>query len=349
MTASEPLVSVVTPVYNEQQHLAECIESVLSQTHRNWNYTIVDNCSTDSSLAIAQRYATADRRIRVVRNSHFLTSLQNCNAALRHVTEASSYCKVVLGDDWIYPECLERMVAVAEANPAVGIVSAYALEGERVTLTGLPYRTTVVSGLDACRQHLLARRYVFGTQTSVLYRAGLVRRRDPFFNESNAHADTEACFEICREADFGFVHQVLTFTRIRPQSLYARALAIETPIAFRLRLLVKYGPACLTPDELTSALNEHVKQYYRFLGKSLLVRRDREFWDFHRTSLMESGLGYSRARVAHGMLLTVADALLRPKDVVKKLTEDLSAHSGGAARATALSQGRENTEATQVD
>jgi cellulose synthase/poly-beta-1,6-N-acetylglucosamine synthase-like glycosyltransferase len=40
----QPLVSIVTPVYNEAQHLAECIESVLAQTYQNWDYTIIDNC-----------------------------------------------------------------------------------------------------------------------------------------------------------------------------------------------------------------------------------------------------------------------------------------------------------------
>jgi hypothetical protein len=37
----------------------------------------------------------------------------------------SRYCKIVPADDWLYPECLERMVAVANANPAVGVVSSY--------------------------------------------------------------------------------------------------------------------------------------------------------------------------------------------------------------------------------
>ena len=56
MTAGQPLVSVVTPVYNGAEYLVECIESVVNQTYANWEYVIVDNCSTDDTLAIARRY-----------------------------------------------------------------------------------------------------------------------------------------------------------------------------------------------------------------------------------------------------------------------------------------------------
>ena len=46
----EPLVSVVTPVYNGDKYLADCVESVLKQTYQNWEYVIVNNCSTDRTL-----------------------------------------------------------------------------------------------------------------------------------------------------------------------------------------------------------------------------------------------------------------------------------------------------------
>ena len=52
----DPLVSVVTPVYNGGKFLRECIESVLSQTYQNFEYIILNNSSTDDTLEIAEDY-----------------------------------------------------------------------------------------------------------------------------------------------------------------------------------------------------------------------------------------------------------------------------------------------------
>lgn len=319
-STSEPLVSIVTPVYNEEKYLAECVESVLAQTYSNWQYTIVDNCSKDSSAEIAKRYAAKDRRITVHRNTEFLAAVPNFNHALRLISPASKYCKMVLGDDWIYPECVERMVTVAENHPTVGLVSAYALEGQRVTLTGLPYETKVVDGREACRRHVLDRLHIFGTQTSVLYRADLVRARERFFSELIEHGDTEICFDLLKESDLGFVHQVLTFTRVRPGSMYAQLKAMDTEWGCGLQILLNHGSAFLKDDELQSALDDLLSQYYRFLGKSLMMRRDKEFWDYHRTQLASTAIGYRRARVAAGLLFSIASAVLNPGRALSSLT-----------------------------
>src|SRR5712692_376662 len=119
--ASQPLVSIVTPVYNGAQYLSECIESILAQTYTNWDYTIVNNCSTDGSLAIAQKYAASDPRIRVVSNDRFLRIIENHNHTIREISRDSKYCKFVFADDWLYPNCIEEMVGVAEKNPSAEV------------------------------------------------------------------------------------------------------------------------------------------------------------------------------------------------------------------------------------
>ena len=111
MTApgGSPLVSVVTPVFNGEAGLDECIESVLGQTYKNFEYVIVNNRSTDRTLEIAKCYAEKDPRIRIHDNDTFVEAVENHEIALRQISPESRYCKVVQADDWIFPECLERM------------------------------------------------------------------------------------------------------------------------------------------------------------------------------------------------------------------------------------------------
>ena len=64
----DKLVSIVLPSYNGSEYLSESIKSVIAQTYKNWELIIVDDCSTDNSLKIAQSYAMSDKRIRVIHN-----------------------------------------------------------------------------------------------------------------------------------------------------------------------------------------------------------------------------------------------------------------------------------------
>jgi hypothetical protein len=86
---SSPLVSVITPVYNGAEYLAECVESVLRQSYQNWEYIVLDNASTDDSHAIAVRYAEKDERIRVYRSSTLVSAAANTANSCTQTTGCS--------------------------------------------------------------------------------------------------------------------------------------------------------------------------------------------------------------------------------------------------------------------
>ncbi len=308
----DPLVSVVTPVYNGGKYLAECIESVLAQTYKNWEYVIVNNCSTDRSSEIAHDYAQNDARVRVQNNSQFLGAVQNHNHALRQIRPDSKYCKVVHADDWLFPECLARMVEVAEANPSVGIVGAYRLDGVWVTCDGLPYPSTVVQGHQICRASLLGGPYVFGSPTSLLIRCDLIRSRREYYNESQIHADMEACYEVLRNCDFGFVHQVLTYTRRHAEAASSFAQGLNTYVLANLTVLKKYGPAYLTSEEYEKRLKQMTEDYYRFLARSVFQVRGKGFWDFHKRGLKDLGDSLSFIKLMRAFSIEMLRVFLYP-------------------------------------
>lgn len=318
-SATYPLVSVVTPVYNGEPYLRQCIESVLAQTYPNWDYTIVNNCSTDRTRQIAEEYVRTDSRIRLHENVTFHRQIANFNVAVRQVAEHSKYCKMLLADDWLFPDCLTKMVALAEAHPTIAIVSAYGLSAGEVLETGLPYPSTFLPGRDVCRRRLLGGPSVFGTPTSLLYRADIVRSRQSFFNEFNIHADKEVCFDFLRYHDFGFVHQVLTFQRPSDHSLGSFSKELGTSLPGNLLVLLKYGPAFLTENEMAEQLTLQMRSYYDFLCEAVFRPYDPRLWDFHRKKLRELGMPLSYVRLARRIGVRLLDLLLNPKRAVEAL------------------------------
>ena len=180
------------------------------------------------------------------------------------------------------------MVALAEANPNVGVVSAYRLEETRVTLTGLPYSISVLPGRELCRSMLRGRPYpnLFGSPTSLLIRSDLVRNRDPFYNLDNPfQEDQAACYEILRESDFGFVHQVLTFTRRDDRSPFSSHVRLGARVPESINLLMKYGPVYLTKTEFQRKLAGLFASYCIFLLRNLPRVADPGFRAYHGPAL----------------------------------------------------------------
>lgn len=347
-SATGPLVGVFTPVYNGEKFLRACVESVLNQTYGRWEYVIVNNASIDGTRGIAEEYAARDPRIRVVSNPELVSSMRNHEIGFRSLAPESRYCKVVHADDWLFPECLERMVALAEAHPTVGVVGAYGLEMDRVVWDGLPYPSTVVPGREICRLYLMGGPFVFGSPTSVLFRADLVRGRRPFYRERYPlWADLDACLDVLRDSDFGFIHQVLTFTRTHQEAVSSVAHRLNTYVFGKLELLTRYGPVYLKPEEYQSELTSHMRGYRRFLGQSVFKRpRDREFWAYHLGGLREVGQPIGRLALTASAAAAVLEVGSYPLRAAGKILKPrLQAGRGSAG----LRRGRYPREEANAD
>jgi glycosyltransferase involved in cell wall biosynthesis len=316
---NQPFVSIVTPVYNGEKFLEECIASVLAQSYQNWEYIIVNNCSTDRSLDIAEHYAREDKRIRTCNNSDFLTSLQNFNHSLRQISQESKYCKIVHADDWIYPECIEKMVRLADTDPSVGIVGSYRLVNNKVESDGLPYSQSVFSGRDVGRMNLTRGPYTFGSPSALLIRADLIRARDKFYNEGHTGVDTEACLELLQTCDFGFIHQVLSFSRVHDQAITGINKSLCTSYPNFLYVFKKYGRAYLSTKEYEAELKSRMQAYYRFLGSQLSRLNDKHFWDFHIKGINNLGYSFSWLQVLIAAAYHVAYRLVDTKQNLKRV------------------------------
>ena len=319
---SVPLVSVVTPFYNTAEYLSECIESVLRQSYTNWEYILVNNCSTDGSERIVQSYV--DRfpdKIRLFHTSSFLSQMQNYNYALSLISSNSKYCKMVQADDWIFPECLRMMVEVAEAHPRVGIVAAYELEGDHASLNGLPYPSPEVPGYDICRLYFVKGIPLFGTPTSIMMRSDFVRLRNPSFYDEQYEpfADFFVCLEGLRTWNYGFVHQVLTYSRRDNESSLSRIRPYSFELFCRLAKIRAYGKYYLTADEFPGYLKHAEREYFFFLGTAALQGRDAGFWAFHRERLASIKYDLNFTFMSKWILIVLLDWAGNPKRTLEYL------------------------------
>ena len=319
---NEPLVSVLTPVYNGADFLAECIESVLKQTYKNFEYIIVNNCSKDRTLEIAQSYAKQDSRVRVHDNRDFVPVIANHNIAFNLMSKDAKYCKVVSGDDFIFPDCLRRMVEFGEAHPSAGIIGCYQLSGDHIRWQGFQYPKEVFSGAEICRRIFLGGNYEFGfgSPTSLLYRADLVRETLEFYPDPSPHSDTSACFASLRKSDFGFVYEVLSYERTHGETQSSASAQTNRYSSAYLNDVIRYGPAYLNPEELKKTVHDTLRDYHRFLAVSYFLQsRGEDFWKYHRGRLAELGYPLKRGTLLGAAIGTIVREMLNPVQAVGKV------------------------------
>ncbi len=318
MAMTPVLVSVVTPFYNTAEYLEECIQSVLAQSYSNFEYILLDNCSKDGSADIAEKYARMDNRIRFIKADTFVGQVPNYNRALRYISADSRFCKIVQADDWIYPDCLEKMVQVAMLSPKVGVVGSYSVYGDRLAHDGLPFRRDpVFDGREACRLYLSTHRGFLGSPTCVMFRSDLVRARETFFAEDHPCEDVAACLELLQEGDLGFVYQVLTFNRRDNEAFWTRIEPFKPILMHDVVLMHQFGPKVFPEAAYRKRLAEIEGNFYAWLGRACIEGRPREFWSYHFEGLQAVGLRADRARIAGAACKAALRIATNPRQTLK--------------------------------
>ena len=105
---SEPLVSVIVPVFNAQRTLHRCVNSIINQTYRNIEILLIDDESTDESGIIVDNYSKEDERIVVIHKENGgLSTARNCGLEKMH----GSWVAFVDADDWIEPDTIRTVIS----------------------------------------------------------------------------------------------------------------------------------------------------------------------------------------------------------------------------------------------
>ena len=119
--AHVPIITVLMPVFNGEKYLRQAIDSVLSQTLRDFEFWIIDDSSTDGTGKILESYQ--DRRIRIFRNDTNIGLAASLNEFMGHIQ--TKYIARMDSDDISLPKRFEKQVRFMEDSPDIGICGTW--------------------------------------------------------------------------------------------------------------------------------------------------------------------------------------------------------------------------------
>lgn len=175
----KPLVSIITPSYNASLYIDKTIESILSQSYKNWELLIIDDCSIDNSIDIVNNYTLKDSRIKLIQLN------QNSGAAVarnRGIEEANGrFIAFLDSDDSWHPEKLSKQVKfMLENNYAFAYTAYHKVNeyGEYLSKVNIPLKTQYNDLLKTCVIGCLTAMYDSHKLGKVYF--PLIRKRQDF-------------------------------------------------------------------------------------------------------------------------------------------------------------------------
>ncbi|MHA3083453.1 glycosyltransferase family 2 protein [Acinetobacter sp. ANC 5383] len=142
---SLPLISIGISFYNAEKYLADAIKSIIFQTYDNWELLLIDDGSTDNSLAIADQFSQQDARIKILSDGGNKGLAARLNQSIKLAT--GDYIARMDADDIMHPRRLEKQLTILQSNPDIDVLgtNAYVID-ETSLVFGQRYKE--LSGLE---------------------------------------------------------------------------------------------------------------------------------------------------------------------------------------------------------
>jgi glycosyltransferase involved in cell wall biosynthesis len=248
--ASLPLVSICVPSFNSARWILETLDSALRQTYPEVEILVVDNASTDDTVALAR--STRSPRLRVEVNGENLGAVRNFNRCIDQAR--GELIKFLLSDDLLYPACVERMAGLFARHGTLGLVfsprdvlldedadnAAREWKRQAETLhTRFNRLETVNSGRSLFEQYLEGELYGnwIGEPTCVMVRKECFRRVGGFNPRICQEVDYAMWLRVLAFFDAGFLDERLSAYRVHSAATTASNKRINRDWLDRLWLL----------------------------------------------------------------------------------------------------------------
>ena len=188
------MVSIIVPVYNREQYLCECVDSVLAQTFHDWELIIVDDGSTDGSGAIADRYAVSDPRIKVHHVANGGPSSARNYGLKKSVGEHICFLDA---DDAIHPEALSIMVNGLSENDSDMFI-AWMHRGSSLSFSRQKFcNIRIIDGITAIAKSLYQTDKILNSPWGKLYKRKICENN--LFVNGIIYEDLDFFYRVCGE------------------------------------------------------------------------------------------------------------------------------------------------------
>jgi glycosyltransferase involved in cell wall biosynthesis len=247
-----PLVAVVTPVFNGAPWLERTLACVQRQTYRNIVHVILDNASTDESPRLIDRARAGPVPIIARRNPQTLRQTENWNAAMALAPPEAAYVKWLCADDLMAPDCIEKMVRLAESDSEIDLVMAVDIVDHLAKGDRLDAPRGVYDGPEIARM-LLTDRLRHLPAAHMFFRATPERLRAPFDASTVPAMDADFVVRDLLNRKVGYIFEPLLFSRVTPATETAKRGGFRASILPGLSRLTRYGPRLLSESEFKAA------------------------------------------------------------------------------------------------
>jgi glycosyltransferase involved in cell wall biosynthesis len=265
-----PTLSVLMSVYNGSTYLQEAIDSILSQTFTDFEFLIIDDCSTDNSWQILQEYADRDGRIRLLQNQENLGLTQSLNRGL--AVAEGKYIARQDADDVALPDRFQKQVQVLEQQPDVVLVSC---EMEWIDAA----KQSLGSMKRTCRAELVPWLLLFYNHveghSQVLYRRQTALTAGGYDEARRYSQDYDLWSRLVKQGKIVILPEFLQFQRIHSQAISAQKKAEQEALSLtqtQKNIAALIGEA-LSEDELRALRGFWmVPVYWYYFGNVVLSR-----------------------------------------------------------------------------
>lgn len=273
LSTGPPAISVILPVYNGEAYLAASVQSVLKQSFLDFEFLILDDCSTDGSWTFINQLD--DPRVRVFRSEQNKGLFYNLNFLVQKTT--APLVKLWAQDDTMYPHCLQEFVRFHREYPFVGFSYSgrdHMDESGNVYTSGTTDHTPHLVSPDLHARIAFFTGSIAGNIANVCISKQAMKKVGPFDEAMQISADFDMWVRLAKEHPVGFIPDRLIRLRdhnrqlSRKESLYINNLREDLQI---YRYLQNYVPPEIRKEGQYLLRNHKMVYYYTLMLKALLA------------------------------------------------------------------------------